>query len=1112
MKFVYNAVRFYAIMLAVLFALPDVAQSQSLRFTDTAYVDLGNSASLKLTNFTLEGWIKIEGYGSTTETGSGGLSAVIPVITKGRAEDDIPAVDVNYFLGYRLSDMRLVADFEDNTNSANHPVVSTGAGGILSNCVWTHVAASYNTATGEWKLYINGVLNTTLSAGGNFTPQSASNVNACIGSTLNTGGSQRPGFFNGRIDEVRIWNLVRTDAEIFANYNSQLISGTGLAGRWGLNDGSGTTAANSVAGGTQGVLVRNPLWVTGFNQTDPTVNSSLDFNGVEDYITFGAAQGLNTTSGTFTVEAWIRIEGTGITTSTGSGGLSGIPIVAKGRSESDVSGRNVNYFLGINSSNILVADFEESGGANHPVTGTNVIPLNTWTHVAASYGAGTWNLYINGALEKTESEAGAVPETASTQHASIGTAITSNAASPPAEPAGFFNGKIDEVRIWNVARTATQVSTSYNVELTSGTGLLGRWGLNENCNSTATNSIGSGVNGTIRATNISTHPTNGAPHWVSSGFNNLPPNQPTNPAPANNSISTTTSPDVCATVSDPNGGNLRVRFYGRKKPAGGSGKFTVIMLPDTQYYTEEPQGNHQGGNIAMFNAQTAWVVANRASKNIVYVGQLGDCVQNGDNPPGANNQIEWDRAVAAIAPIENPTLTGLPQGIPFGICVGNHDQTPAGSATGTTIYYNQFFGFNHFNGRTYYGGRYGTVNNDNHYQLFSASGIDFLVISFEFDQTAAFSAPGGALDWAEGLVQTYSNRKVIVMTHYGINEDQSFGTQGQAIYNRLRAYANFLVFMCGHIHTTDGEARRADIYNGNTVHTMLSDYQERPGGGNGLLRIYEFDPQQNTLSAKTFSPYLNSFETDADSEFNLSVNLGAYSLIGESNVVSGSNACVNWPGLLQTTEYEWYAEIFDGENTTFGPLWTFTTPEGGPLPVSYISFTATPETKRVRLNWRTSTEVNNHHFNIERSANGYAFIKIGEIPGNGNTSTYHDYIFYDDVPLKGRSFYRLQQVDMDNKFKYSDIVAVKYGDKTKFEIFPNPVTGADINIFFNETVKGVVTITVYDMAGREMYKHSYADPAGNIRLQRNLSAGTYTVSITGKEINAVEKIVVTGKK
>src|SRR6185503_5121218 len=180
--------------------------------------------------------------------------------------------------------------------------------------------------------------------------------------------------------------------------------------------------------------------------------------------------------------------------------------------------------------------------------------------------------------------------------------------------------------------------------------------------------------------------------------------------PANQGGASSVNPNLCATVSDPNGGTMQVKYFGRVRTASNSNKFTIVILPDTQYYTEEPQGNN-GGNIAMFNAQTNWIANNRASKNIVYLGHLGDCVQNGDNPPVANKEIEWQRAQPAIATIENPALTGLPQGIPYGICVGNHDQTPNGSATGTTTYYNQYFGSSHFAGRIYYGGHYGT-NND----------------------------------------------------------------------------------------------------------------------------------------------------------------------------------------------------------------------------------------------------------------------------------------------------------------------------------------------------------------------------------------------------------------
>ena len=487
--------------------------------------------------------------------------------------------------------MKLVADFEDNGTSLNHSVVTTAA---LPMNQWIQVGASFNVSTQTWRLFIGTTVQTFVLSGGPFTPRSASNVNACIGSSLNTGGTVRAGFFNGRIDEARIWNTALT-----ALNPNEVTSGTGLVGRWGMNEGSGTLIANSVAGGAAGTFSTiNPVWVSGFNQTDATTNASVDFNGVHDYITFGTAPSLNTTapaSTGFTLEAWIKIEGNGVTTSTGTGGVTAIPIVAKGRSESDASGVNMNYFLGITSTDVLVADFEEASGSNtglnHPISGNGAgatVTRNVWTHVAVTYSisSGLWNLYRNGVNAGTLGIAGGiVPENISKQYASIGSALNSTGV-----PAGFFYGKIDEVRIWNRPLSPSEISANMNLQLTGGSGLLGRWGLNENGNITATNSIAGSVNGTLRSTNISTHPTNGGPSWSTDGFvpnnnnTNQPPNQPANPSPANNTLASSLSPNLCVNVSDPNGGTVRVRFFGRKKPNAGQ-KFTVIVLPDTQYYT-----------------------------------------------------------------------------------------------------------------------------------------------------------------------------------------------------------------------------------------------------------------------------------------------------------------------------------------------------------------------------------------------------------------------------------------------------------------------------------------------------------------------------------------------
>src|SRR6266536_4471631 len=138
-----------------------------------------------------------------------------------------------------------------------------------------------------------------------------------------------------------------------------------------------------------------------------TAGAALNFNGTNQYVTFGAAPGLG--AATFTLETWFKRTGAGIGTSTGSGGIaSGIPLVTKGRAEAEGSNVDMNYFMGIDAtSGKLVADFEEgpsSGGTlglNHPISGNTVITSNVWHHAAATYDGQTWKLYLDGVLDGT---------------------------------------------------------------------------------------------------------------------------------------------------------------------------------------------------------------------------------------------------------------------------------------------------------------------------------------------------------------------------------------------------------------------------------------------------------------------------------------------------------------------------------------------------------------------------------------------------------------------------------------------------------------------------------------------------------------------------------------
>jgi len=150
------------------------------------------------------------------------------------------------------------------------------------------------------------------------------------------------------------------------------------------------------------------------------------------------------------------------------------------------------------------------------------------------------------------------------------------------------------------------------------------------------------------------------------------PNPPILVSPVDGAIGAGTSPTLQVTASDPDGGNLEVRFEGRVRGAtvaGGTGeKFAVVVLPDTQNYTY----NNRQGTIT---AQSRWAVANRSALNIAFVAQVGDLVSNYDQP------AQWVNVSEGLKPLDAA-------GMPAGVVPGNHDFD---NATGAVGLYDTYF-------------------------------------------------------------------------------------------------------------------------------------------------------------------------------------------------------------------------------------------------------------------------------------------------------------------------------------------------------------------------------------------------------------------------------------
>jgi hypothetical protein len=265
------------------------------------------------------------------------------------------------------------------------------------------------------------------------------------------------------------------------------------------------------------------------------------------------------------------------------------------------------------------------------------------------------------------------------------------------------------------------------------------------------------------------------------------------------------------------------------------------------------------------------------------------------------------------------------------VAVGNHDQEPIGGGpTAASFYYNQYFGTNHFTGRSYYAGHYGT-NNNNHFDFFSAGGMDFIVLYFEYDD----DADPAVLAWGNAVLRTNANRRAIVITHNFGNTTTpvSFSPQGAAIYNAVRTNANVFMMLAGHV---TGQGSRVDTFNGNTIHTFVSDYQGWTNGGDGFMRVIDFSPSNNVVVFQTFSPWTGEWLTDAESElfFNYNMESGVggsnntpFTALGtNAGVAPGAITTIAWAGLQSFKTYEWYVTVSDSlGNITTSPIWKFST-------------------------------------------------------------------------------------------------------------------------------------------------------------------------------------------
>lgn len=155
-----------------------------------------------------------------------------------------------------------------------------------------------------------------------------------------------------------------------------------------------------------------------------------------------------------------------------------------------------------------------------------------------------------------------------------------------------------------------------------------------------------------------------------------------------------------------------------------------------------------------------------------------------------------------------------------------------------------------------------------------------------------------------------------------------------------------------------------------------------------------------------------------------------------------------------------------------GPNFTVPPDTIVPLPVDLISFNGFEIRPRtVRLNWSTASELNNSHFQIERSTDGNAWEILESVPGHGTTQEIHHYEYLDHSPHKGVNYYRLRQFDYDGKFEVSPVVPVHVGETetTRLSTYLN-ADNNELKINYKTPVSEQVNVTLSDLSGIQVKK------------------------------------------
>jgi hypothetical protein len=176
-----------------------------------------------------------------------------------------------------------------------------------------------------------------------------------------------------------------------------------------------------------------------------------------------------------------------------------------------------------------------------------------------------------------------------------------------------------------------------------------------------------------------------------------------------------------------------------------------------------------------------------------------------------------------------------------------------------------------------------------------------------------------------------------------------------------------------------------------------------------------------------------------------------------------------------------------------------------PLPVELARFSAEAQGEHALLRWATASEKNNDHFDVEASADGKRFSRIGTVKGHGSTTQAQEYQLLDKNIARYAAdpvYYRLRQVDTDGTASYSPVRQVRVAAPLGLaaEAWPNPFGGAGATLTVRTRAAGPAALQLHDATGRVLLQRALELPAGTSPVPLaelgELATGTYFLRLT----------------